>query len=896
MTLERPTLTLIDGSSYIFRAYHAIPHLSTSRGVPTNAVYGFTLMLLKALREDNPTHVAIAFEKEGRSFRQAIDPQYKANRPDAPSDLVPQFALIREVVEALNVPVVEVPGYEADDVIATLTRDAVEKGFRVLVITGDKDFMQLVGEHVELYDSMADRRTGAAEVEERLGVKPEQVIDYMSLIGDPIDNIPGVPKVGPKTAAQLIQKFGNLDALLARLDELPISGLRGAKGIAEQLRTHREQLERARKLVTLQEHLDLAVSPESLARRSMDEVAVRRLFGQLEFSRLLRELPPPRVASTGPARPKLVLTEEELNQFADQLAAAPIVALRTLSEGPRPRVEPLVGLGFAFGEGKVFYIPLLHRYLGVPRQLDRAMVAARLKPFLEDPNKPKVGHDLKADYLALKQTGVTLRGIAFDVELASYLLNAARREHALADLARERLSCELPGDVRLASGKSRPASDTLVEEAATFVGACADAALVLSGKLRPEIEEQGLRPLLEQIELPLLPILAAMELEGVRVDGTALGKIESEVSQLLRQQEQEIFRLAGHEFNVNSNPQLATVLFEELKLPILRRGKTGPSADQEVLEKLAAEHPLPRAVLDYRGLFKLKGTYLDALPTLVERDGRIHTSFHQATTATGRLSSSDPNLQNVPIRSDLGKRVREAFVAEEGSVFISADYSQIELRILAHVSGDEALLGAFERGEDVHTRTAAEVFGVPAELVTPEMRRAAKAINFGIAYGLSAYGLSQRLDLPGSEAKAIIDRYFERYQGVRTWLDATIEKARQQGEVQTLFGRRRYVAEIHSRNPATRQGAERIAVNMPIQGTAADLIKRAMIEVDRRLRKEGLRAQLLLQVHDELLIEAPEAEAEAAKRILVEAMSGAGELKVKLPVEVGVGRSWAEAH
>jgi DNA polymerase-1 len=896
MTPERPTLTLIDGSSYIFRAYHAIPHLSTSRGVPTNAVYGFTLMLLKALREGEPTHVAIAFDKEARTFRQAIDPAYKANRPPTPLDLVQQFPLIRQVVQALHVPVLELSGYEADDIIATLARRAVAQGFQVLVITGDKDFMQLVGEHVELYDSMSDKHTRVSDVPERIGVRPDQVVEYMALVGDDIDNVPGVPKVGPKTAAALVQRFGTVENLLEHVDEVPATGIRGAKGIAEQIRLNADQLKRAKRLVTLQADLALPQGPEDFARRLMDESAVRKLFGELEFTRLLRELPPPPITAARTLVER-VLDAEALEALAARLAGADAFALRTFCDGARPRTDALVGLAFSLGGGVAWYVPLAHHYLGVPRQLDRALVAQKLRPFLEDPAKAKHGHDLKADSLALAQLGIELKGLACDAELASYLLNAARREHALADLSRERLGVELPGDVRLApGGRRRSACEVAVEEGAAFAGSCAEAAWGLSQKLMPELEEQKLLALFRDLELPLVPVLARMELAGVRVDQKALARVDAEVVALLRRQEQEVYRCAGREFNINSNPQLATVLFDELKLPVLRRGKTGPSADQEVLEKLAQQHPLPRAILEFRSLFKLKGTYLDALPALIEKDGRIHTSFHQATAATGRLSSSDPNLQNVPIRSELGRKVREAFVADEGAQFVSADYSQIELRVLAHVSQDEALLEAFARDEDVHTRTAAEVFGVKAQEVTELMRRTAKAINFGIAYGLSAYGLGQRLDLPGKEAQAIIDRYFQRYRGVRAWLDQTIAQVKETAEVATMFGRRRFVAEIHSRNPATRMGAERIAVNTPIQGAAADLIKRAMIEVDRRLQAQALKARLLLQVHDELLVEAPEAEVEAAKALVVEAMAGAGALSVPLKVEVGVGKSWAAAH
>lgn len=892
---ERPVLTVIDGSSYIFRAYHAIPHLSTSKGVATNAVYGFTNMLLKALREGSPTHVAIAFDKDSRAYRQSIDPEYKAHRPPPPDDLVPQFALIRDVVHALNIPVLEKPGYEADDVIATLAKQAVERGFKVLVITGDKDFMQLVNEHVELYDSMNDKHTRLPDVEKRLGVKPEQVVDYMALLGDEIDNIPGVPKVGPKTAAALVNHFGNVEALTERVDEVAKTSIRGAKGLVEVIRSHLEQIARAKRLVQLKSDLDLGVTPEELARQPMNEEQVRNLFRELEFTRLLRDLPqaPPTAVER---QIETVLTGEALQTLASKLGQAQAFAVRVVIDGDRPRRDPLVGIAFGLGGGEAYYVPFGHRYLGVAKQLEMASALETLRGPLEDASIAKYGHELKADYLALRRNGVTLRGLACDTQLGSYLLNSARREHALADLARERLACELPADVRLTSGKPRPVSDATIEETSEFAGACADAAFELAGKLLPELKEAGLLELLTELELPLLPVLAEMELVGVKVDRGVLGRISAEVEKLLEQREQEVYRHAGRKFTINSNPQLQQILFEELKLPVLKRGKTGPSADQEVLEKLAQQHPLPAAIIEYRTLAKLKSTYLDALPQLIESDGRIHTSFHQATAATGRLSSSDPNLQNIPIRTDLGRQIREAFVAEPGWLLLSADYSQIELRVLAHFSEDPALLDAFSRNEDIHTRTAAEIYGVPQDQVTADMRRTAKTINFGIAYGLSAYGLSTRLDLPGAEAQSIIDRYFARYSGVRAWLDRTIEQAKKSEVVTTLYGRRRFVPEIHSRNYAARQGAERIAVNAPIQGTAADLIKRAMIEVDRQLRAEKLRARLLLQVHDELLLEVPEEESERTRELVVAAMAGAGELKVPLLVESGFGKSWAESH
>ena len=890
---ERPTLILIDGSSYVFRAYHAVPHLSNRKGVPTNAVYGFTNMLLKALREAKPTHVAIAFDREGDNFRHQIDPNYKANRTEAPDDLKPQFALVRQVVQALNVPLLEVPQVEADDVIGTVARRAHEKGFRVVVVTGDKDFMQLVGPDVLLFDSMRDKWTGPDEVVEKLGVGPDRVIDLMALTGDDVDNVPGVPGVGPKTAAQLLQRFGTLEELLARVQEVERPKLRDA------LARSVDGIQRARQLVTIRLDVPIDVQPEDLARRPPHVAEVGKLFEELEFTRLTRDLqavlgqvgpvpveaPAPAVAIAW-AVPEILGEPAAVEAAVAFLRGAGRVALHAdvAGEGAVPELRGLAASGAGGGATRSVFFPL-----------SRAVPPA-LRALLEDPAVPKVGFNLKRVWTALRRAEVRLAGLDFDAELASYLLDAGRQQ-LLVDVARERLGAVPPALAEVPSGKRLSFVGLDVALAAPVACASAEAALRLAGPLEAGLVAEGLAPLFRELEMPLLPILAEMEWTGVLVDRRVLEALSAEVGAAIAALLRRIYELAGHEFNVASNKQLAQVLFEELGLPVLRRTKTGPSTEQEVLEKLAEQNPLPATVLEHRQLSKLRGTYLDALPPLIDpRDGRLHTTFHQAVAATGRLASSDPNLQNIPTRTDLGRRIRRAFVAAPGHALISADYSQIELRVLAHVSGDAALCDGFARGEDVHTRTAAEVFSVAPEAVTAEMRRTAKAINFGIAYGQSAFGLSQRLDLPGAEAQAIIDRYFARYGGVRVWLDGTIAEARRDGVVATLYGRRRRLPDIHSKNPAVRQAAERMAVNTPIQGTAADLVKRAMLRADAALREGKLATRMILQVHDELIFEAPEAEVERATALAREAMEKAGELRMPLAVIIGVGKSWDEIH
>jgi DNA polymerase-1 len=880
-----PLLTLIDASGFIFRAYHAIQSLSTSRGIPTNAVYGFTRMLLKTMRELQPTHLALCFDKQSRSGRQEIDPSYKANRPGPPPDLIPQFELIRRVVEVLQVPVLEFAGWEADDVIGTLVRAARAQGYRVEVVTGDKDLVQLVDEQVTLYDPMYDRHTGPKEALERFGVPPGQMRDYLALVGDAIDNVAKVPGIGPKTAVELLQQFGDVETVLAQLDQVKKPKVR------ESLRAHADSLLRSKQLVSIRGDLPIETDIARLERRAILGEEARALFTELEFYKLLQEMP----ASPQPA---VSLRTTRVLRRAEELAGLRETLLLTggafvPAYSGRPATGRLIGLAIALDEDAV-YLPLAHQGENLPLAAFRDV----LGPLLADPAVGKDGHDLKTLGNLLGTLNLELGGVRGDVEILSYLLNPSRREHALEDLARERLRLELPPALTTPAGRKEAAglAERFSEEVAEAFGARAQAVRRLAEQLWQEVDGAKLGELARTLELPLVSVLSRMEGFGVKVDLAVLSDISRDVDAQCTAQEAELQRLAGRDFNVNSNAQLAQVLYTELKLPVLKRGKTGPSTDAEVLEKLAEHHPLPRVLLEYRTLSKLKSTYLDALVPLVAVDGRLHTTFHQAATATGRLSSSDPNLQNIPIRTEVGRSIRRAFVADPGWRLLSADYSQIELRILAHIAEDPALLEAFRADEDVHVRTAAEVFAVSAEMVSSDQRRVAKMVNFGIAYGLSPYGLATRLDIPQDEAAAIIERYFARYTGIRRYLEETVARAKRTGVVETLFGRRRLMEDLHSSNRATAQAAERAAINMPIQGTAADLIKMAMLRIDTVLRERGLRTRMLLQVHDELLLEAPEEELEEASVLVRTSMAGVATLRVPLRVDLGVGQSWADAH
>jgi DNA polymerase-1 len=896
-----PSLWLVDGSHAIFRAYHALPHLSTRQGVPTNAVYGFTTMLLRAIREGNPTHLAVAFDEAGKQARSEIYAEYKATRGAPPEDLSPQFPLVRRVLEALRVPAVGMPGWEADDVIATLARRARSLGWEVVVVTGDKDLLQLVDGSVRCYDSMYEKWYGPAEVEEKWGVPPHMVADLLALTGDKIDNVPGIPGVGEKTAAALLKEFGTLDGVLSHAGEIKKPKLR------ENALANLEVVRRARKLIQLNEDLPVPVQLEDLERKTLDEAKARTLFTELEFVRLIKDLPRP--APTPPSGARSITTDlAAVEKLVARARQAGRIGLLTLTSADEPLHDELLGLAISLPDESV-YVPLGHRPRGgpsgalfAPAELDGRKAIALLRPLLEDARVRKDGHDLKRDLVAWRRMGIEVRGLEIDARIASYLLDPTGRDHSLAQTARERISCELPLLKELCekTGKGKKATP-LPEVPVDEVGAAACALVEGARRLSTALEEDlradpELWQLYSELELPLEEVLAGVELTGISLDVPRLEALNRELGTQIDQLLREITELAGEEFLPTSNQQLAEILYKKLQLPVLKRGKTGPSTDQEVLEELAQQHPMPAKVLEHRQLTKLKTTYLDALPAALGKDGRLHTTFDQAVAATGRLASINPNLQNIPIRTPLGARIREAFIPRTGWKLLSADYSQIELRVLAHVSGDPVLRDSFLSGEDLHARIAGETFGVSAADVTRQQRDIAKMINYGIAYGLSSFGLAHRLGLPQSEAHSIIERYFARYQKVKEWLDATIEEARRSGRVKTLFGRRRYLPDINSKNPAARSAAERTAVNTPIQGTAADLVKRAMLRVDRALTARALQAKMLLQVHDELVLEAPPTELDSVGRLLVEEMKGAADLAVPLEVELGQGDTWAAAH
>jgi DNA polymerase-1 len=894
-----PSLWLVDGSHTIFRAYHALPHLSTRTGVPTNAVYGFTTMLLKAIREGNPTHLAVAFDEEAKAARAAIYSEYKATRTAPPGDLTPQFPLVRRVLEAMRVPAIGFPGYEADDVIATLTRRARAQGWEVVIVTGDKDLMQMVDGSVKSYDSMYEKWYGPKEVEEKWGVPPAQLADLLALIGDKIDNIPGIPGVGEKTAAGLLKEYGSLEAVLQNAPNIKKPKLR------ENMLASIENVRRGRKLIALYDDLPLPVQLDDLARKPIDEPKARSLFTELEFVRLVKDLPRPPPAPPTGAR-SLATDLDAVQKLVTRARAAGRFAIMTLTSEDEPLRDRLLGVAISLPDESV-YVPLGHLPHGAsgalfaPAEMNAAKAIALLKPLFEDAGVIKDGHDLKRDLDAWRRAGVALTGLGIDARLASYLLDPTGRDHSLQDTARERISCELPilKDLCERTGKGKkatPLAEVSVDEVSAAACALVEGARRLADALGEDLRADAeLWELYSKLELPLVSVLADLELAGINLDTAKLRALSQDVEQQIDALLKEIFQLAGGEFLPASTQQLGDVLYKRLGLPVLKRGKTGPSTDQEVLEELAEQHPLPAKILEHRQLTKLKSTYLDALPAALGADGRLHTTFDQAVAATGRLSSINPNLQNIPIRTPVGAKIREAFIPQPGWRLLSADYSQIELRILAHISGDPVLRESFASGEDLHARTAGETFGVPPAEVTRQQRDIAKMINYGIAYGLSAFGLGHRLGLGTSEAAEIIEKYFSRYRKVKEWLDGTIESARSSGMVKTIFGRRRYLPDINSKNPSARSAAERTAVNTPIQGTAADLVKRAMLEVDKALRGK-YRARMLLQVHDELVLEAPPEEVAPVGPLVVAGMQGAAELAVPLVVELGEGATWADAH
>jgi DNA polymerase-1 len=907
-------LILIDGSGWLFRAFHALPRLTNSRGEPTGAVLGMGNMLRKLLKEYQPARIAVVFDPPGKTFRDEIYKDYKATRQATPEDLSAQFPRVLELIKALGLPILQVDGVEADDVIGTLAAQAREKNIPVLIVTSDKDMAQLVDRHgqVKLLDTMKNRTLDAAGVQEKFGVPPERIVEYLALVGDTSDNIPGVPLVGPKTAAKWITEYGSLDALVQQADKVP-----GKAG--ENLRASLAQIPIARQLATLRCDVPLPLTLDELAPFSGDKDKLIEFCRRMEFSRWLEELgggagvapPPPDSASKGegeqqprPESPRTrhetVLDEAALDAMLKRLQQAPLICVDTETDSLDPMRANLVGLSFAVEAGHGWYVPLGHNYLGAPAQLPLEKVMARLKPLLEDAARPKLGQHIKFDLNVLHRHGIGMQGVAFDTMLESYVLDAAGSRHDMDSMAQQHLNHATISYADVTGkGKSQVTFNMVpVETASAYSAEDADITLRLHQTLYPRLAQTGeLKKVFETIEMPLVPVLARVERNGVKVDARLLAQISTELAQRMDQLQRDVWKEAGGEFNLGSPAQLQQILYEKLHLPVFGKTPKGqPSTSEDVLEQLAEHHPLPRLILDWRGLSKLRSTYTEQLPKAINpHTGRIHTSYHQAVAATGRLSSVDPNLQNIPVRTEEGRRIRQAFVPEPGQLLLSMDYSQIELRIMAHLSQDPRLQAAFASGQDIHKATAAEVFGVPLEQVSSDQRRAVKAINFGLMYGMSAFGLAKQLGIPRAEAQTYMDTFFARYAGVKNFMDRTRESARRLGYVETLFGRRLYLRDIASRNQNQRQYAERTAINAPLQGTAADLIKLAMIDIQAFLEKKAADVSMIMQVHDELVLEGPAKLTELAP-VLAERMCRVASLSVPLVADWGLGSNWDQAH
>ena len=888
MAQKQETIYLIDGSSYIHRAYHAMGGLSNSKGFPTGAVLGFTNMIMKTIKDYSPRYIAVVFDAKGPNFRHEKFPAYKANRPAMPEDLRVQIPLIHEIVDAYALPSLLIEGFEADDIIATLTQQARERGWDVVIVSADKDMMQLVGSGVRMWDPQRDAVFDPEAVRKKFGVPPNQLLDMLALMGDSSDNVPGVPGVGQKTAALLIQQFGSLDGVYSNLDQVSQPKIR------DNLTENRDKAFLSRDLITLNCEVPTEKGLEDLVPGEFDADRLREIFKELEFKRLMGELPAQKtldysgycVITAMPALVKWVNSLKDMGKFA--------VDTETTSEEP-VRAD-LVGISLCGEDGKACYVPVAHV---AGQQLPKKDVLDAVRPILEDEGIEKVGQNIKYDMIVLKKEGVEIRGISCDTMLASYLLDPSRRGHSLDDLAQIFLEHRMVGIKELiGTGKSQILfSDVDIAKAAEYSCEDADATWRVASILCPRIDKEGLGDLFRNVELPLIPVLADMELAGVRVDTAYLQELSEDFGKMLQETETQIYEIAGESFNINSPKQLAEILFERLGLKSVKKTKTGLSTSLEVLEQLALEHDLPRKILDYRSIFKLKSTYVDALSTLTNPvTGRIHTSYNQAVAATGRLSSSDPNLQNIPIRSPEGRKIRRAFIPEDGHVFVAADYSQIELRVMAHLSGDERLRAAFSAGEDIHAITAASVFGCSPAQVTPDMRRKAKEINFGIMYGMGPYKLSMQIGVGLKMARKYLDEYYETYAGVRRYMEEIPEQATKDGFVTTILGRKRFLPDLNNPNKIAQQAARRVAINTTIQGSAADLMKLAMIHVHEAIKNVGLNARMILQVHDELILEAHDDAASEAASILKQKMEQVYRLAVPLVVDVAIGKNWAEAH
>ncbi|AIJ08174.1 MULTISPECIES: DNA polymerase I [Edwardsiella] len=925
---ENP-LILVDGSSYLYRAYHAFPPLTNSAGEPTGAMYGVLNMLRSLIMQYQPSHVAVVFDAKGKTFRDELFAEYKSHRPPMPDDLRDQIAPLHQMVEAMGLPLLVVPGVEADDVIGTLARRAELAGRHVLISTGDKDMAQLVTPNITLINTMTNTVLGPQEVCDKYGVPPSLIIDFLALMGDASDNIPGVPGVGEKTAQALLQGIGSLKTIYDDLDRVATLSFRGAKTMGAKLLLNKEKADLSYLLATIKTDVDLAQGCDDLAIKPLDSETLHRLFSRYEFKRWLSDaqegswltgatggrktrgekiadapaVPAPEVSVTLTREGyQTILDEAALEALITRLRQAGSFAFDTETDSLDVLSANLVGISCADAPGQACYIPLAHDYLDAPHQLDRQYVLARLQPLLEDEEVAKIGQNLKYDIGVMARYGITLRGVAFDTMLESYVLNSVAGRHDMDSLSARHLDHKTITFEEIAGkGKGQLTFNQIpLEQAAEYAAEDADVTLQLHQRLWPTLEgEPGPSHIFRDIDMPLVPVLSRMERTGVLIDSAILGQHSQELAIRLEALEQQAHSEAGEPFNLSSTKQLQSILFEKQQLPVLKKTPGGaPSTNEEVLAELAEQgYALPQVILEYRTLAKLKSTYTDKLPLMVNPlTGRVHTSYHQAITATGRLSSSDPNLQNIPVRSDEGRRIRQAFIAPVGSRIVAADYSQIELRIMAHLSGDKGLLEAFAAGKDIHRATAAEVFGLPLEAVSADQRRSAKAINFGLIYGMSAFGLARQLNIGRGEAQRYMDLYFERYPGVLAYMERTRQLASDQGYVETLDGRRLYLPEINARNGMRRKAAERAAINAPMQGTAADIIKRAMIAVDGWLQKAQPEVRMIMQVHDELVFEVPESQVEAVVCQVRALMENSLSLAVPLKVDIGCGENWDQAH
>ncbi len=892
---KRKKLYLIDGSSYIFRAFFGVrQQLSTSNGFPTNALYGFINMLQKVIRDEKPDYLVVAFDSPDKTFRHKIYPNYKANRDSPPEELSRQFPYFEPLVKAYGLSSIRRPGFEADDIIGTLAKKGKQKGLEVVIVSGDKDMMQLISQHVYMLDTMKNKKFMDKEVAEKFGVQPDKVVEVMGLMGDSSDHIPGVKGVGPKTAAELIRKFGSIESLYKRIDEVE------KKNIKEKLEQDKENAFMSRELVSIDTEMDLEFNSDLMILGKIDSAKLKKMFEEFEFVSFLEGMQDGTANSLKVDRSeyKTILTEKSFNDLIESLAKKKSFAFDVETTSKRPVWARVVGISFSFNDGNAFYLPLAHRYLGAPEQLEFEVVREKLKQVFEDKSIKKCGHNIKYDLIVMSNEGIALDGVDFDTMIASYLLNPSSRGHGLDALTMEYFGHKnLTYKEMTGTGSKEIGFDEVeVGRATEYAAEDSDMTWRLKGKLQPQLKDSTLK-LYKEIELPLLEVLAEIELNGVYIDRKHLTELSSKIDKKLLRLEKDIYVLADEQFNINSPKQLSVILFEKLKLPVVKKTKTGYSTDVSVLGQLAVKHKLPEQVLSYRQLAKLKSTYVDALPgEIFKNTGRVHTSFNQTVAATGRLSSSNPNLQNIPIRSDMGKEIRKAFTAEEDNMLLSADYSQIELRILAHLSKDKALKRAFDKGEDVHARTAADIFGGSIGQVDEKSRRMAKAVNFGIIYGLSAFGLSRQLNISRRDAQDFIDQYFSLYSSVKDFMGNTIAEARECGYTLTMFHRRRYLPDLKSDNRQVRESAERIAINSPIQGSAADLIKVAMIRLSRNLKKIKLNSKMILQVHDELLFECPVQEKKEIESLVRKEMEGAYSLSVPLVVDIGWGKNWNEAH